>query len=81
MIKCLKLSQVFIEGVADDARERLADVILVELLDIHHRSVILPAEPLAALPHFRSADVAAVATGRFSPCAIVLPQAVFEEGL
>ena len=81
MIKCLKLSQVFIEGVADDARERLADVFLVELLDIHHRSVILSAEPLAALPHFRSADVAAIATGRFAPCAIVLPQAVFEEGL
>ena len=27
------------------------DVVLVELLDIHHPSIILSAEPLAALPH------------------------------
>ena len=67
--------------IAQNASERFADVVLVELFDVHHRSVILSAEPLAALPHFRSADVAAVATGRFAPCAIVLPQAVFEKGL
>ena len=32
------------------ARERFADVRFVELLDIHNRSVILSAEPLAAVP-------------------------------
>ena len=73
--------EIFIEGVAQNACESLADVVLKELLDIHHRSVILSAEPLAALPHFRSADVATIATRRFTTCAIVLPQAVFEEGL
>ena len=73
--------EIFIKGVTDDASECLANVRFVELLDIHHRSVILSAEPLAALPHFRSADVATIATGRFAPCAIVLPQAVFKEGL
>ena len=29
---------------------RLADIVLIELLDIHDRSIILSAEPLAALP-------------------------------
>lgn len=36
--------------IAQNASERFADVVLVELLDIHYRSVILSAEPLAALP-------------------------------
>ena len=55
--------------IAQDASERLSDVVLIELFYIHHRSVILSAEPLAALPHFRFADVATIATGRFAPCA------------
>ena len=67
--------------IAQDASERLSDVVLIELFYIHHRSVILSAEPLAALPHFGSADVAAVATGCFTTSAIVLPQAVFEKRL
>lgn len=67
--------------IAQDASERLSDVVLIELFYIHHRSVILSAEPLAALPHFRSADATAVATRRFSTGAVVLPQAIFKEGL
>ena len=50
----------FFKGVADYARERASYVVLVELLDIHHRSIILTAEPLAALPHFRSASCLSV---------------------
>ena len=41
--------EIFIECVAQNASERLSDIVLVELLDIHHRGVILSAEPLAAL--------------------------------
>lgn len=53
--------------IAKDARERASNVVLIELLDVHHRSVILSAEPFAALPHFRSADVDAIATGVSRP--------------
>ena len=40
--------EIFIEGVAQNACESLADVILIELLDSHYRSVILSAESTAA---------------------------------
>ena len=42
--------EIYIEGVADDARERASYVVLIELLDIHHRCVILSGEPHAVLP-------------------------------
>ena len=48
--------------IAQNACERFADIILVELLDIHHRSVILSAEPLAAFALFDTAEIAGVAT-------------------
>lgn len=67
--------------IAQNASERASYVIFIKLFDIHHRSIILSAEPLAALPHFGPADVTAIATGRFATRAIVLPQAEFEEGL
>ena len=41
-------SEIFIECVAHNACESLADVILIELLDSHYRSVILAREPAAA---------------------------------
>ena len=59
--------------IAQNASERASYVIFIKLFDIHHRSIILSAEPLAALPHFGLADVTAIATGRFTTCAIVLP--------
>ena len=48
---------------AQNASERASHVVLIKLFQPHHQSVILAAEPLAALPHFGSADVATVATG------------------
>ena len=42
-------SEIFIEGVADDACERASYVIFIELFDSHDRSVILSREPTAAL--------------------------------
>ena len=62
--------------VAQNASERASYVIFIKLFDIHHRSIILSAEPLAALPHFGSAKIATVASGRLSARAVVLPQAV-----
>ena len=41
--------EIFIECVAQNACESLADVILIELFDSHDRSVILAREPTAAL--------------------------------
>ena len=40
--------EIFIEGVAQNACESLADVIFIELFDSHDRSVILAREPAAA---------------------------------
>ena len=42
--------KIFIEGVAQNACESLADVIFIELFDSHYRGIILSAEPLAAMP-------------------------------
>ena len=42
-------SEIFIEGVADDASERASNVVLVKLFDSHDRGVILAREPAAAL--------------------------------
>ena len=55
-------TEIFVEGVADDARERLTDVVLKKLLDSHGRSVILAREPTAALALFGTAEIAGVAT-------------------
>ena len=41
--------EIFIECVAQNACDSLADIILIELFDSHDRSVILSAEPAAAL--------------------------------
>ena len=54
--------EIFIEGVAQNACESLADVILIELLDSHYRSVILAREPTAAFALFGTAEIAGVAT-------------------
>ena len=59
--------------VAQNASERASYVIFIKLFDIHHRSIILSAEPLAALPHFGSAKIATVASGRLSARSVVLP--------
>ena len=67
--------------IAYDAHEIASHVLLVELLKVHERGVILSAEPLAALADLGVPDVAAVPLGRFSPRAIVLIEAVFEERL
>lgn len=67
--------------IAQNASERASYVIFIKLFDIHHRSIILAAEPLAALSPLGSAKIATIATGRFAARAVVQPQAVFEEGL
>ena len=59
--------------IAQNASERASYVIFIKLFDIHHRSIILSAEPLAAFAFLGSAKVARVASGRFTTCAIVLP--------
>ncbi len=41
-------SEIFIEGVAQNARESGPNIILIELLDSHYRGVILAREPTAA---------------------------------
>ena len=50
-------SEIFIEGGADDASERASDVVLIKLLDIHHRSIVLAREPLAALSLFGTGGI------------------------
>ena len=45
--------------IAQNASERASDVVLVELFQPHHRSVILAAEPLAALPTLTPSSSAA----------------------
>ena len=47
--------------IAQNASERFADVILIELLDSHDRSVILAREPTAAFALFGTAEIAGVA--------------------
>ena len=48
--------------IAKDARERASNVVLIELLDVHHRSAILSAEPFAAFALFGAAEIAGVST-------------------
>ena len=87
-------SEIFIESVADDARERASNVIFIELVYAHRRGIILARESTAAafagVPRcfrlrlirvqasltlrsackrsFGTAEVAGVATRRFSRC-------------
>ena len=67
--------------ITHDACEGLSDVLFIELLQSHDGSVVFAGEPAAALAFLGSAKIATVATGRLAARAVVLPQAVFEEGL
>ncbi len=67
--------------IANDAAERPPYVGFIELLQSHDRGIILAGEPTAALAFHGFAKIARVATGRLATRAVVLPQAVFEEGL
>ena len=67
--------------ITQHTTEFFSNILLVELFQVHHRCVILAAEPSAALAFLGSAEIAIIATGRFAARAIVLPQAVFKEGL
>lgn len=48
----------FVEHVSNDSTEFPSDMFLVEHLEPHHRSVILEAEPTAALAFFGFAKIA-----------------------
>ena len=59
-----------------DAAEFPANVLFVELFDVHHWGVVFAGEPAAALAFLGSAKIATVTTGRLAARAVVLAQAV-----
>ena len=75
------LSKILRQRWANYATEFFTDVFFKELLQVHDRGVILAGKPSAALAFLGSAKIATVTTGRLSARAVVLPQAIFEEGL
>ena len=72
---------IVIQCLIDDADELFALVVGVELLDVHEAGVVLDGEPSATLANLGTPYVARIPSWRFTSCAIVLPQAVFTEGL
>lgn len=69
------------ESVGNDTLKFLADVVAKEISEIEYRSVVFAREPSFALAHLGASKVARVTAGSLAPYAVVLPQAVFEEGL
>ena len=72
---------IVIQCLIDDADELLAQVVCVELLDVHEAGIVLDGEPAATLAYLGTSYVARIPSRRFASRAIVLPQAVFTEGL
>jgi len=70
-----------VEGIGNDAAKLPADVLLKELFDVHDGGVVFAAEPSATLAFLGPSKIAGVAPGRLAPRAVVLPQAILEEGL
>ena len=72
---------LLVEGISDDALELVAEGVGHEFFDVHHGHVVFTAEPVAFFANLGFAKISAVSSWHFLARAVVLPEAVFEEGL
>ena len=65
-----------VEGVGDGAAELQAEGVCIELLNVHHRSVILAREPALALSGIGPANIPGVTSRSITASAIIDEQTV-----
>ena len=72
---------LLVQRIRYDAKELPTERVRHELLDVHHRHIVFATEPVAFFANLRLAKVTTVPTRHLFSCAVILPQAIFEESL